>query len=276
MNGKYDLYIVEFLGQLTQRLVDMAHRLAEVLAAVRRDQNNALMREIDLPKHLIVKAKIIANRMMQRVDHRVARDKDAFCRNGFRKQITLRGLCRRKIEIGNAAGKLAVHFFRERRIFIVRTKPCFHMTDRYLVIISSQRAGKGRRRIAMDKNQIRLFFRQHLIQSHHRLGGNIKQGLPLRHNIQIMIRFDGKKIQHLIQHFTVLGGHGYDRRNRIRMLLKLQHDRSHLNCLRSGSKDGHHLDFLLVHSKSPFYKQRQACACLHGLIGSLSVSQSQC
>ena len=94
----------------------------------------------------------------------------------------------------------------------------------------------------MHQHNIRLFLLQHLIQAHHSPGGNIKQCLASGHNIQIIIWFNMKKIQYLIQHIAMLGSNSHYRLNLLRMFGQLQHYRSHFNCFRTGTKHSHYFN----------------------------------
>ena len=66
-----DLDVVELLRQLLERLVDMAHRLAEVLAAVRRDEDDALVLEVDVLEGFLLEVKVIAHASRLVVDDRM-------------------------------------------------------------------------------------------------------------------------------------------------------------------------------------------------------------
>ena len=57
----------------------------------------------------------------------------------------------------NTARKLTIHFLRERRIFVVRSKTSFNMTNISLMVISCQRTSKSCRRIAMNQHNIGFF-----------------------------------------------------------------------------------------------------------------------
>ena len=55
----------------------------------------------------------------------------------------------------------------------------FDVADGDLLIIRSQGTGKGRRRITVNEDQIRLFFGQDVLEAQERLRRNIVQGLAL-------------------------------------------------------------------------------------------------
>ena len=128
-------------------------------------------------------------------------------------------------------------------------EPCLHMAYGNLMVVGCQRTGKGSGSITMHQHDIRLLLLQYLVQPHHGPGGNIKQGLPGCHNIQIMVRLNLKQIQNLVQHIPMLGSNSYHRHNLVRMLRQLQHNRCHLDCFRTGAEHSHDLN-LLSHHKS--------------------------
>ena len=198
----------------------------------------------------ILELEIIAYRMMQGIDDRIARDENGLRRNVFCQQIGLRRARRRKIEVGDAARQTAVHLLRERRILIVRAQTSLDVADSRLMVISRKCTGKCRRRISVNEHDIRFFLRQDLVKAHHSPRRDIKKRLASRHDVEIMIRLDMEEVEHLIEHFAVLGGNGHYRFNRLRVLLELQDNRSHLDGLRTRAEDSHDLDLLLFHYKT--------------------------
>ena len=64
VHGEDDLHVGELLRELLERLVDMAHGLAEILAAMRRHEDHAFLREVDALEQGVLKMEIILHRMM--------------------------------------------------------------------------------------------------------------------------------------------------------------------------------------------------------------------
>ena len=255
-----DLDVVELLRQLLERLVDVAHRLAEVLAAMRRDEDDALILEVNVLERLLLEVEVIADRVVQCIDDRIARDEDGFRRDVLREQVGLRRARRRKVEVGDAARQAAVHLLRERRVLVVRTQAGLDVSDGRLVVVGSQCAGKRRRRVAVDEHDVRLLLRQDLVESHHGSRRDVEERLAGGHDVEIMIRLDMKEIEYLIEHLAMLCRDGHDRHDRIRMLLELEHDWCHLDCLRTRAEDRHDLDLLLFHCKTSLML---VCRILH-------------
>ena len=87
--GEYDLHVIELLRQCFQGFVDMAHRFAEILAAMCRHEDDALIHEINILQEFILKSEIVPHRMMQGIDDCVSRHENGFWSHMFCQQILL-------------------------------------------------------------------------------------------------------------------------------------------------------------------------------------------
>ena len=240
----------------------MAHRLAEVLAAVRRDEDDALVLEVDVLEGFLLEVKVIAHRVVQGIDDCVARDEDGLGRHILCEQIGLRRARRREVEVGDAACQAAVHLLGERRVLVVGAQARLDVADGRLMVIGSECAGECRRRVAVDEHDIRLLLRQDLVEAHHGARRDVKKCLAGRHDVEIMVRFDLEEIEYLIEHLAMLCRDGHDRQDGVRMLLELEHDWCHLDCLRARAEDRHDLDLLLFHCKTSSFQ----CWCAESFI----------
>ena len=63
----------------------------------------------------------------------------------------------------------------------------------------------------MHQNDIRLFLFQYLPNAVEDIGRHIKQRLLVLHDGKIIVRRDGKRIQHHVQHLTMLTCYTDDR-----------------------------------------------------------------
>ena len=250
MHGEDDLNVRELLRETAQCFVNMAHGLAEVLATVCRHEDDALVREVHILQDFILEAKVILYRMMQRIDDRIARHEDLILWHVLGQQVLLGRSRRCEMQVGDAAGELAVHFLGERRVFVVRAQARLDVPHGRLMIVGCERARERRRRIAVYEHDIRLLLGQHFVEAVHGLARDVEERLPCRHDIEVIIRLDVEQMQHLIEHLAVLCCHGHHGDNRIRMLLQLQHDWCHLDRLRPRTEHGHDLDLLLFHPGS--------------------------
>ena len=166
----------------------------------------------------IVEVKGILHRSLEGIDHRIPGHIDTVLFDVFFQEIGL-GIGRGcKVEIRDGCRQFPVHLFWEGRILVPGTEPRFHMAYRDLLVERSQRPYKGSGGIPMDQDQIRLCLFQDFFQTHQGTAGHIIQSLACGHDVQIIIRFDLEQIQHLIQHFPVLGRHRNDGFQHIRIL----------------------------------------------------------
>ena len=78
------------------------------------------------------------------------------------------------------------------------------MTNRDLKVEASQRCYKGCGCITMDKYNIRLFLLQHFLDSIKNTCCDVKEGLTILHDIQIIIWNNTESLKYLIKHLTVL------------------------------------------------------------------------
>ena len=151
----------------------------------------------------------------------------------------------------NTSGNLSVHFLRPWTVNIVCPKSCLDMPHRNLLIKSGQCRCRGSSRIPMNQNNIRSCFLQYIPHTSQHPCRNIVQILSLLHDIQIIIRFDVEYLQHLIQHFPMLSGYAHHSLYPFWLFLEFFHQRSHLDCLRTGAEDQHH--FLHISSVYNFF-----------------------
>ena len=75
----------------------------------------------------------------------------------------------------------------------------------------------------------------------------LRQGLPVAHQVEIVIRLNFKPVQHLIEHFSVLRGQDY---YRLKMLGSADgmYYRGKLDSFRTRSKHAHHALFMIANS----------------------------
>ena len=81
------------------------------------------------------------------------------------------------------------------------------MADRNLEVEASQGCDESGTRISMYQDHIRLLFLQNFLNPIQHTSRNIKQRLPILHNVQIIVRDYAEGTEDLIQHLTMLGGY---------------------------------------------------------------------
>ena len=181
---------------------------------------------------------------MDRVNDGVADDGNALS-DALAGEIVTVARSRSKVQRRDLTGQLAVHFLRERRIFVVGAQTSLNMADRNFVVERCECAGKGGRGIAVDENNVRLRLFEHLIQTVQALFGDGSERLTRLHDIQVIIRPDAENIKNLIEHFAMLCGNAHDGLG-VFVLLKRMHERSHFDSFRARTEYSHYLDFIHV------------------------------
>ena len=251
MHGKNGFCLGIVLQDFLQSLVHMAHGHPQILPPVGGHEDQLMIGTDGFLQFGVVEIKGILHRSLEGIDHRIPRHIDIVFLDVFLQEIGF-GIGRRcKMEICDGRRQFPVHLFWERRILVAGAESCLHMAYRDLLVESSQRSYKGRSGIPMDQDQIRLCLFQDFLQTHQGTAGHIIQSLACGHDVQIIIRFDLEQIQHLIQHFPVLGRHRNDGFQHIRILFHFQYQRAHLNGFRPGTENRH--DFQFVHFPSPLF-----------------------
>ena len=153
---------------------------------------------------------------------------------------------RRKMKVGNDAGQLPVHFLRIRGQFVPGAQARFHMSHPNLLQKRGIARQERRDRVAVNKDEIRSRFPQHRFQPLDHANRNVRQRLPVPHDVEVVIRNNPEHVQHLVEHLAMLGSHADERFELIRMLFQFQHQRRHFDGFRADPKNGHHFQFAQV------------------------------
>ncbi len=111
------------------------------------------------------------------------------------------------------------------------------------LMIKRREGGRDRAcRVAVDQDEIRLFPEKDRIEALQHPGGDIGQGLSRLHQVQVIIRTDGERAQHLIKHFPVLGRNTDDALY-FRIGFHLLNQDGHFDGFRTGAEHTHHFNF---------------------------------
>ena len=239
VHREIEMYIREIRVQRPDRAEDLHHRLAQILATMRRQQHLATG-HIQHLRQFRVKGKILLHRQVQRIDHRIARRVDRIRVHALAQEIFPRLSRRRKMHRRQLARQLAVRFLRKRRIHISAAKPSLHMTNRHLLVEARQRTCERRRRIPVHQHKIRLFLDHNALNPAQHPHRDIHQRLVLLHQVQIVARRHIKKRQHLVQHLAMLRRHNNQRLQILRLFHRL-HKRRHLDRFRTRPENKHNL-----------------------------------
>ena len=229
------------VGVLLHHVADGAehavHGLAQVLAAVRRDEDEAAAR---CPLQLRMRV-ALAHGGAQRVDAGVAGDPDLRLRLALVEQVSLRLLGRREVVLAHDVDDLAVELLGPGAVDVVRAKSRLHVAYRDLQVEASKRCRKARGGVAVNEHHVGLLTLQHRLELQQHIAGDVEQRLARLHDRQVVVRHDVEHMQHLVEHLTVLAGDAHDGLEVAGTRLQLVDERAHLDCLRAGAKDKHYL-----------------------------------
>ena len=111
--GEYDLHVPHLVHDVVNGAVDVAHRLAEILAAMRRHEEDAVVLKVHLRK--LRREHIVGTHgMVQGIDDGIARDEDALLRYPLCCKIIVCRRRRGKMQGRDAAREAAIHLLGER------------------------------------------------------------------------------------------------------------------------------------------------------------------
>jgi hypothetical protein len=148
----------------------------------------------------------------------------------------------REMQVADGIGQLAIDLFREGLVLVPSAQAGFDVGNFDALIESRQRTHQRRRRIALHQHPVGFFLRKHAVELHECAGGDLGQRLICRHQIQVVIRRDGKEREHLIEHLAVLSRDADHAREFAGMLAQRLDDRGHLDGFGARAEDGE--DFL--------------------------------
>lgn len=227
------------LDDAAQRTADRRHLLAQGFAAMQGDQDQAAVvgrQALDIHARL---ARV--DDRVQRVDHRVAGDRDGLARDALGDQRGAGPLRRRAMQRGDAAQQAAVHFLGERVQRVVAAQAGLDVDHRHLLVERRQRGNEGRRCVALHHQHVRAVLQQQVAHAQHHPRGQFGQGLAVAHDVKIDIGRDAEIAQGSVEHGAVLPG-AHDMGQEV--LGGVLHGQNHgrqLDRLGSGTHDHRHL-----------------------------------
>lgn len=211
------------------------HGLAQVLATVRRDEDEAgALRPLEL-----VVGIAIANGGAKGVDSRVAGNPDLRLRLALVQKVLLAGLSGGEIVLAHDVDRLTVELLRPGAEDVVRAQARLNVAHRDLQVEARERSGEAGRGIAVYEHDIGLLVLEDRLELEQHVARNVEQSLSRLHDGQVVGGFDVEHAKHLVQHLTVLTG---DRHHRVELVgarPQLVHERAHLNGLRASAEDEH-------------------------------------
>ena len=182
---------------------------------------------------------VVADGRFQRVDCGIAGHIDLAAVSALAQQICLGILGRSEIILRDDRYRLTVELLRKRTVYIIRTKSRLYMTDRYLQIKAGERGDKGRGGITVYEHRIRLYLLEHRLYTRENIRCDIKEGLSLLHYREIVVGDNIERLEHLIEHLSVLPCHADDGPDTVSRA-QLTNKGTHLYSFRSCTENEHY------------------------------------
>lgn len=227
------------VGMLLHHAADGAehavHGLTQVLAAVRRDEDEAgALRPLELGMGVA-----LAHGGAQGIDSGVAGDPDLRLRLALAEQVLLAGLSRGEVVLAHDVYRLAVELLRPGAVDVVRAQAGLDVPHGDLQVEARERSGEAGRGVAVDQDHVGLLVLEDRLELEQHVARHIEQRLARPHDGEVVVGSHTEDAQHLVEHLAVLAGHGDDGLELISARLQLVDERAHLDCLRAGTEDEH-------------------------------------
>ena len=211
------------------------HGLAQVLAAVRRDEDEAgALRPVELGMGVA-----FAHGGAQGVDARVAGDPDLRLRLALAEQVLLAGLRGGEVVLAHDVDRLAVELLGPGAVDVVRAQARLYVAHRDLQVEARERGGKAGRGVAVDQDHIGLLVLEDGLELEQNVACHVEQRLARLHDGQVVVGSHTEDAQHLVEHLAVLTRHSHDGLELLLARLQLVDERAHLDCLRARAEDEH-------------------------------------
>lgn len=218
------------------------HGLAQVLAAVRRDEDEAgALGPLELGVGVA-----LAHGGAQGVDTGVAGDPDLGLGLALGEEVLLAGLRGGEVVLAHDVYRLAVELLGPGAVDVVRAQAGLDVPHRDLQVEACECGGEAGRGVSVDQDHVGPLVLEDGLELEQHVARNVEQRLAGLHDRQVVVGSHAEDAQHLVEHLAVLARHGDDCLELIRARLQLVDERAHLDCLRTGAEDEH--NFLHVSS----------------------------
>ena len=229
------------VGMLLHHAADGAehavHGLAQVLAAVRRDEDEAgALGPLELGVGVT-----LAHGGAQGVDAGVAGDPDLGLGLALAEQVLLAGLRGGEVVLAHDVDGLAVELLRPGAVDVVRAQAGLDVPHGDLHVEARECRGEAGRGVPVDQDHVGPLVLEDRLELEQHVARHVEQRLARLHDRQVVIWDHAEDAQHLVEHLAVLAGHGHDGLELIPARLQLVGERAHLDSLRSGAEDEHYL-----------------------------------
>lgn len=182
------------------------HGLAQVLAAVRRDEDEAgALGPVELGVGVA-----LAHGGAQGVDARVAGDPDPGLGLALAEQVLLARLSGGEVVLAHDVDGLAVELLRPGAVDVVRAKARLDMPHGDLQVEARERRGETARGVAVDQDHVGLLVLEDGLELDQYVARHVEQSLARLHDRQVVVGCHVEDAQHLVEHLAVLARHGHD------------------------------------------------------------------
>lgn len=212
------------------------HRLAQVLAAVRRDEDEAgALGPLELGVGVAP-----AHGGAQGVDAGVAGDPDLGLRLALGEQVLLARLGRGEVVLAHDVHGLAVELLGPGAVDVVRAQARLHMPHGDLQVEACECRGEAGRGVAVDQDHVGPLVLEDGLELEQHVARDVEQRLARLHDREVVVGRNVEDAQHLVEHLAMLPGHSHDGLELIRARLQLVDERAHLDGLRASAEDKHY------------------------------------
>lgn len=212
------------------------HGLAQVLAAVRRDEDEAgALSPLELGMGVA-----LAHGGAQGVDAGVAGDPDLRFRLALVEQVLLGRLRGGEVVLAHDVDDLTVELLRPGTVDVVRAQAGLDVPHGDLQVEACECGGEAGRGVSVDQDDVGPLVLEDGLELDQHVARHVEQSLARLHDRQVVVGCHVEDAQHLVEHLAVLAGHGHDGLELIHPRLELVNKRAHLDCLRTGAEDEHY------------------------------------
>ena len=213
------------------------HGLAQVLAAVRRDEDEAgSLGPVELGMGIAP-----AHGGAKGVDAGVPGDPDLRLRLALVQKVLLAGLRGGEVVLAHNVDRLAVELLGPGAVDVVRAQARLDVPHGDLQVEACERRGEAGRGVAVDQDHVGPLALEDRLELEQHVTRDVEERLARLHDSQVVVGSHTEDAQHLVEHLAVLARHGHDGLELISTRLQLVDERAHLDCLRACAEDEHYL-----------------------------------
>lgn len=236
MDGVDRLGVGVFLHHAADGAEHAVHGLAKVLAAVRRDEDEArALSPLELGMGIA-----LAHGGAKRVYAGVAGNPDLGLGLALGEEVLLAGLRGGEVVLAHDVYRLAVELLGPGAVDVVRAQAGLDVPHRDLQVEACECGGKAGRGVAVNQDHVGPLVLEDGLELEQHVARHVEQRLARLHDRQVVVGSHVEDAQHLVEHLAVLTCHGHNGLELFRARLKLVDERAHLDCLRAGAEDEHY------------------------------------